>query len=131
MTLVGIAVGVAAAGGEGGGGVRPHAEGRTVLCIPAIDPPITHHVGTGCIWVVCWAPILARYARVGVINITTMSMSVVPILPMIAGNGRVCGLLSAGTIATKPGWLLETPTTVATTTTVVVVASAVASDGNC
>ena len=40
MTLVGIAVGVAAAEGDRGGGVRPHAEGRMVLCIPAIDPPI-------------------------------------------------------------------------------------------
>jgi hypothetical protein len=40
----------------------------------------------------------------------------------------VHGLLSAGTVATKPGWLLETHTTVATTTaTVVVVASAIAS----
>ena len=40
MTLVGDVVGVAAAGGNGGGGVRPHAEERMVLCIPAIDPPI-------------------------------------------------------------------------------------------
>ena len=40
----------------------------------------------------------------------------------------MCGLLSAGTVATKPGWLLETsPTTVATTTTAVVVASTIAS----
>jgi hypothetical protein len=40
MTLEGVAVEVAAAGGNGGGGVRPHAEGRMVLCIPAINPPM-------------------------------------------------------------------------------------------
>ena len=58
-----------------------------------------------------------------------MSMAVVPILPTLVGSGRMCGLLSAGTVATKPGWLLETPTTVDTTTTAtaVVVASAIAS----
>ncbi len=41
MTLVGIAGGIAADGGNGGGGrVWPHAKGRMVFCIPAIDPPI-------------------------------------------------------------------------------------------
>jgi hypothetical protein len=41
MTPVGVAVGAAAAGGDRGGeGVRPHAEGRMDLCIPAIDPPM-------------------------------------------------------------------------------------------
>ena len=56
-----------------------------------------------------------------------MSMAVVPILPMLVESGRVGGLLSAGTVATKTGWLLETCTTIATTTTAVVVASAVES----
>ena len=36
-------------------------------------------------------------------------------------------MLSAGTVATKLGWLLEIPTAVATTTTAVVVASAIVS----
>ena len=41
MPLVGVAVDAAAAGGNGGGGgVQPHAEGRMVLCISAIDPPM-------------------------------------------------------------------------------------------
>jgi hypothetical protein len=40
MTLVGVAVVAATAGGARGGGVRPHAKGRMVLCIPATDPPI-------------------------------------------------------------------------------------------
>jgi hypothetical protein len=40
MTPVGVAVAAVAAEGAGGGGVRPHAEGRMVLCIPATDPPI-------------------------------------------------------------------------------------------
>jgi len=35
--------------------------------------------------------------------------------------------LGAGNVATKPGWLLKTPTTVTTTTTTVVVASAIVS----
>jgi hypothetical protein len=40
MTPVGVAVAAVAAEGAGGGGVRPHAKGRMVLCIPATDPPI-------------------------------------------------------------------------------------------
>ena len=40
MTLGGVAVDVAVAGGDGGVGVWPHAEGRMVLCIPVINPPI-------------------------------------------------------------------------------------------
>ena len=64
----------------------------------------------------------------GVINVTTMSAAVVPIFPPLLWSGRVCGLLCAGTVATKPGWLLwETPTTVYTTGTAVVVASTIVS----
>ncbi len=41
MHLVGIAVGVAAAGGNGGGGgLQPRANGRMVLRIPAVKPPM-------------------------------------------------------------------------------------------
>ena len=88
----------------------------------------THDVGVGRIWVVCWAPIPTRCTRVGVINVTTMSAAVVLIFPMLIWSGRAHGLLCAGTVATKPGWLLwEAPTTVATTGTAVVVASAIAS----
>ena len=75
MTLVGVAVGAAAAGGDR---------------------------GASCIWVVCWALIPARCARVGVINVTTMSVAVVPILPTLVGSGRARGLLCAGAVATKP-----------------------------
>ncbi len=120
MTMVGIAVGIAAAGCYGGGG--------TAARQGAIDPPMMLvRVAFG-IWVVCWAPIPARCTHVGVINIITMSVAVVSILPTLVRSGRVRGLLCAGTVATKPGWLLwETTTTVATTGTTVVVASAVAS----
>ena len=89
-----------------------------------------HDVGAGRIWVVCWAPIPARCAPVGVIHVTTMSMAVVPIFPTLVGSGRTHGLLRAGTVATKPGWLLwetTTTTTVVTTGTAVAVAAAVAS----
>ena len=41
MTLEGVAVEVAAAGGNGGGGgLWPGEDGRMVLCIPAINPPM-------------------------------------------------------------------------------------------
>jgi hypothetical protein len=41
MTLVGIAVGTAAAGGNNWGGeVQPRTDGRMVLCIPATNPPM-------------------------------------------------------------------------------------------
>jgi len=123
---VGIAVGIAAAGGEGGGRSMAARQGKAGL-VHSSDRS-THHVGVGRIWVVCWAPIPTRCARVGVINITTMSAVIVLIFPMLIWSGRARGLLCAGTVATKPGWLLwETPTTVATTSTAVVVASAIAS----
>jgi hypothetical protein len=67
---------------------------------------------------------------VGVIHVTTMSMAVVPIFPMLVGSGRTHGLLRAGTITTKPGcllWETNTTTTVATVGTAVAVATAVAS----
>ena len=49
----------------------------------------------------------ARHACVGVINVTTMSMAVFPILPTLVGCGRACGLLRTGTVAAKPSWLLK------------------------
>ena len=107
MTLVGVAVGVAAAGGNGGGSTVAR-QGKDGLVHSSNRS--AHHVGADHIWVLCWAPIPARCACVGVINVTTMSAAVVPILPTLVGSGRVRGLLCAGTVATKPGWLLwETP----------------------
>ena len=50
-------------------------------------------------------------------------MAVVLILPTLVGSGRARGLLSASNVATKPDWLLKTPTTITTTTTTAVVAS--------
>ena len=56
----------------------------------------------------------------GVIHVTTMSMAVVPIFPMLVRSGRTRELLRAGTVAAKLGGLLwET-----TTTTTVVTAGA-------
>jgi hypothetical protein len=87
-----------------------------------------HHVGSGRVWIVCWAMISVRHARVGVINVSTMSMAVVPILPMLVGSGRALGLLRTSTAATKPGWFLwEATTTVATAGITVYMASAIAS----
>ena len=73
-----------------------------------VKEPLTqsaHDVGAGHIWVVCWALISAQCARVGVIYITTMSMAVVPIVPMLVGRGRAHRVLCTGTVATKPGLL--------------------------
>jgi hypothetical protein len=113
-------------GAMGKGGRSTAArQGKDGLVHSSIQP--THHVGAGPIWVVCWALIPTQCACVGVINVTTMSPAVVPIFPMLVGSGRACGLLCAGTVAAKPGWLLwETPNTVATSGTAVVVASAIA-----
>ena len=78
----------------------------------------------------CWAPIPAQCARVGVIHVTTMSMAVVPIFPTLVRSGRTRGLLRVSTIAAKPGgllWEITSTTTVATTGSAVAVAAAVAS----
>jgi len=67
---------------------------------------------------------------VGVIHITTMSMTVVPIFPTLVRSGRTRGLLRAGTIAAKPGgslWETTTTTTVVTAGTAVALAAAAAS----
>ena len=72
----------------------------------------------------------AAHAGMPVVNIAAMRMAVVPIFPTLVGSGRTRGLLRAGTVATKPGWLLwetTTTTTVVTTGTAVVGAAAVAS----
>ena len=94
----------------------------------AFRQSICPNVGMGRIWVVCWAPIPAQCACVGVVNVPTMAMAVVPILPMLVGSGRAPGLLRTSTAATKPGWFLwEATTTVATAGTTVYMASAIAS----
>ena len=79
-----------------------------------------HHVGSGRVWIVSWAALSARHARVGVINVAAMSMAVVPILPTLVGRGRLCRLLRTGTVAAKPSWLLwEASSTVATAGTTI------------
>ena len=118
MTPVGIAVAAVAAEGAGGGGSTPARQGKDGL-VHSSDRS-THHVGSGRVWIVCWAAISARHARVGVINVSTMSMAVVPILPTLVGRGRACGLLRTGTVAAKPSWLLwEASSTVATAVTTI------------
>ncbi len=87
-----------------------------------------HDVCVSRICIVCWAPIPARCARVGVIHVSTMRMAVVLILPRLVKSGRTRGLLRAGTIAAKPGGLLwEITTYIVTAGTAVTVAAAVAS----
>ena len=56
--------------------------------------------------VVCGSSIPACHACVGVIDFATMGAAVTPIFPAFVGRGRACGLLRAGIVATKPGWLL-------------------------
>jgi hypothetical protein len=65
-----------------------------------------HDVGPRRVLVVCGSSIPARYACVGVVDVATMGAAVIPILSTLVGRGRVCRLLHAGTVATKPGWLL-------------------------
>ena len=50
MPLVGVVVDAVAAGGDGwGGGVRPHAEGRMVLCLEHSGDRSAHDVCARCI----------------------------------------------------------------------------------
>ena len=65
-----------------------------------------HDVGPRRIRVVCGSSISARHARVGVVDVATMGAAVIPVLPTLVGRGRARRLLRAGTVATKPGWLL-------------------------
>ena len=65
-----------------------------------------HDVGPRRVWVVCGSSIPARQACVGVVDVATMGAAVIPILPTLVGRGWARGLLRAGTVATKPGWLL-------------------------
>ena len=126
MSLVGVAVDAAVAGGNGG----EEEYGRTLRegwsC--AFRQSIPNNDCASRICVVCWTPIPAQCACVGVIHLTTMSMAVVPILPMLVRSGRMRGLLRAGTVAAKPGGLLwEITTTIVTAGTAIAVATAVAS----
>ena len=65
-----------------------------------------HDVGPRCVRVVCGSSIPAHHACVGVVDVATMGAAVIPTLPMLVGHGRARRLLRAGTVATKPGWLL-------------------------
>ncbi len=50
-----------------------------------------HDVGAGRVWVVRWALIPARCARVSVIDVATVGTAVVPILPTLVGSGGHMG----------------------------------------
>ncbi len=93
-----------------------------------------HDVGTSCIGIVGWAAIATRCACVGVVHVAAMGVAVVPIFPMLVGSERKTWLLRAGSVATKPGWLLwEAATAVAAAVTSVVptaIASATAIVGH-
>jgi hypothetical protein len=70
MTLVGVAVGTAAAGGNNWGVECSHAP--TVGWSCAFGNQSAHDVGTGCVRIVCRAPIPTRCACVPFFNVTTM-----------------------------------------------------------
>ncbi len=132
MHLVGIAVGVAAARGNGGRGLAATCQRQDGLvhygCRAA------HDVGTACIGIVGRAAIATHCACVGVVHLAAMGVAVVPIFPTLVGSGRKTWLLHAGSVAAKPGWLLwEATTTVAAAVTSVVptaIASAMAIVGH-
>jgi hypothetical protein len=120
MHLVGIAVGVAAAGGKGGGGwLAATCQRQDGLvhsgCLAA------HDVGTACVGIVGQAVIATRCACVSIVHVAAMGVAVVPIFLMLVGSGRKTWLLRAGSVAAKPGWLLwEVATAVAAAITSIV-----------
>ena len=65
-----------------------------------------HDDGPRRVWVVCGSSSPARHACVRVVDVATMGAAVIPILPTLVGRGRARRLLRAGTVATKPCWLL-------------------------
>ena len=71
------------------------------LCIPATDPPMMLAlVAFG----LCVGP---RFPQVMLVwESSTSGAAVIPGLPTLVGCGRAHRLLRAGTVATKPGWLL-------------------------
>ncbi len=84
-----------------------------------------HDVGAGCIRVVHRSWFATHCTDVIVVNITTMGVTVVPILQMFVGSGRTDCLMLTTTRTTKThGWLLwlwETMAIALTTTIVFVV----------
>ncbi len=102
--------------------MRPHADGRMVLCIPATDLPMM--LARVALRIVCRVPIPTRCAHVPVFNVTAMRQAVVPILPALVGIRRTSGLLCASSVAAKPGWLLWEIATVVTASGTTAIASA-------
>ena len=104
MTPVGVAVGAAAAGGDGAGRSTAARRGKDGLVHSGNRS--AHDVGPRRVRVVCGSSIPARHACVGVVDVATMGAAVIPILPTLVGCGRARRVLRAGTVAAKPGWLL-------------------------
>jgi hypothetical protein len=125
MHLVGIAVGVAAAGGNRGGWLAATCLWQDGLVHSGCRA--THGVGTACAGIVGWAVIATLYFCVGVVHVAAMGVTVVPIFPMLVGSGRKTWLLRAGSVATKPGWLLWEATTAVAAAVTSVMPTAIAS----
>jgi hypothetical protein len=88
-----------------------------VLCIPATDPPMMLvRLALG----LCIGPwFAAHHTGVIVVNITTVEVTLVPILPTFVGIGRMnVLLLTTAHTAIIHGWFLWETTAVALTTTI-------------
>ena len=88
-----------------GGGLRSTAsrQGQDGLVHPCHRP--THHVGAGRVPVVHQSEFSTRFARVGIVDVTPVQETVVPIFVLLEGGGRTL-LLCACSTKTIPGWLL-------------------------
>ncbi len=74
-----------------------------------------------CVGIVGRAAIATRCACVGIVNVASMGVVVVPIFPTLVGSGRKTWLLHTSSVAAKPGWLMwEAATAVAAAGTSVV-----------
>jgi hypothetical protein len=78
-----------------------------------------HDVGAACVRVVHRFWFATRCTGVIVVNITTMGVTAVPILPTFVGSGRrMCLLLAAARTAKTHGWLLMETMAIALTSTI-------------
>ncbi len=111
LLLLGVMIGWSATGSQGQDGLV-HSGDRSA-----------HDVGAACVWVVHRTWFATRHTGVIVINITTVGMTVVPILPLFVGIGRRMNalLLTTTRTAVVHGWLLWESTAVALTANVVLV----------
>ncbi len=110
LLLLGVMIGWSAAGSQGQDGLV-HSVNQSA-----------HDVGAACIGVVHRTWFVTPCTGVTVVNITTVGVTVVPILPTFVGIGRTnVLLLTTARTAVIHGWLLWETTVVALTVTIALV----------